>query len=153
MLIQAAAADWKVDSSTCRAESGIIHHDASKRSTTYGAVALAASKLPVPQDVPLKDPKHYRIIGKPTKRLDTPDKVDGRAQFGIDVRQGGMLYAVVARCPVFGGKVASFDATKAKAVPGVKDVVQISSGIAVGGHARAARARCEVGRRPECECQ
>jgi isoquinoline 1-oxidoreductase beta subunit len=131
MLIQAAAADWKVDSSTCRAESGIIHHDASKRSTTYGAVALAASKLPVPQDVPLKDPKHYRIIGKPTKRLDTPDKVDGRAQFGIDVRQGGMLYAVVARCPVFGGKVASFDATKAKAVPGVKDVVQISSGIAV----------------------
>ena len=131
MLLQAAAADWKVDPSTCRTENGIIQHDASKRSTTYGAVALAASKLPVPQDVPLKDPKQYRIIGKPTKRLDTPDKVDGRAQFGIDVRQDGMLYAVVARCPVFGGKVASFDATKAKAVPGVKNVLQISSGIAV----------------------
>jgi isoquinoline 1-oxidoreductase beta subunit len=131
MLLQAAASDWKVDPSTCRAENGIIHHETSKRSTTYGAVALAASKLPVPQDVPLKDSKQYRMIGKPTKRLDTPDKVDGRAQFGIDVRQGGMLYAVVARCPVFGGKVASFDATKAKAVPGVKNVIQISNGIAV----------------------
>src|SRR5216683_396847 len=131
MLLQAAAAEWKVEKSTCRTDSGIIYHDASKRNLTYGTVAKAASKLPVPQDVPLKDPKKYRIIGKPTKRLDTPDKVDGRAQFGIDVRQPAMLYAVVARCPVFGGKVASFDATKAKAVPGVKTVIQISSGIAV----------------------
>jgi isoquinoline 1-oxidoreductase beta subunit len=131
MLLQAAAAQWKVDKSACRTENGLIYHDASKRSVTYGSVAVAASKLPVPQDVPLKDPKKYRIIGKPTKRLDTPDKVNGLAQFGIDVRQGGMLYAVVARCPVFGGKVASFDATKAKAVPGVKTVIQISSGLAV----------------------
>ena len=131
MLLQAAATEWKVDKSACRTENGVIYHDASKKSLTYGAVASAAAKLPVPQDVPLKDPKKYRIIGKPTKRLDTPDKVDGRAQFGIDVQQGGMLYAVVARCPVFGGKVASFDATKAKAVPGVKTVVQISSGLAV----------------------
>ena len=83
-------------------------------------MAVAASKLPVPQDVPLKDPNRYRIIGKSTKRLDTPDKVNGRAEFGIDVRQPDMVYAVVARCPVFGGKVASFDAAKAKAVPGVK---------------------------------
>jgi isoquinoline 1-oxidoreductase subunit beta len=131
MLLQAAAAEWKVDKSTCRTENGIIHHDASKRNVTYGTVAKAASKLPVPQNVPLKDPKKYRIIGKPMKRLDTPDKVDGRTQFGIDVRQPAMLYAVVARCPVFGGKVASFDATKAKAVPGVKTVVEISRGIAV----------------------
>ena len=131
MLLQAAAMDWKVEKSTCRTENGVIYHDASKRSVTYGTVAKAASKLPIPQDVPLKDPKNYRIIGKSTKRLDTPDKVDGRAQFGIDVRQGAMLYAVVARCPVFGGKVASFDAEKAKAVPGVKTVLQISSGIAV----------------------
>ena len=131
MLLQAAAAEWKVDKSACRTENGIIYHDASKKSVTYGAVANAASKLPVPQDVPLKDPKNYRIIGKPTKRLDTPEKVDGRAQFGIDVREPAMLYAVVARCPVFGGKVASFDATKAKAVPGVKTVVEISRGIAV----------------------
>ena len=131
MLLQAAANKWKVDKSTCRTENGMIYHDASKRTVTYGAVAIDASKLPVPQDVPLKDPKKYRIVGKSTKRLDTPDKVNGRAQFGIDVRQPAMFYAVVARCPVFGGKVASFDATKAKAVPGVKTVVQISSGIAV----------------------
>ena len=131
MLLLAAAAEWKVEKSTCRTDSGIIYHDASKRNLTYGTVAKAASRLSVPQDVPLKDPAKYRIIGKPTKRLDTPDKVDGRAQFGIDVQQPAMLYAVVARCPVFGGKVASFDATKAKAVPGVKTVVEISRGVAV----------------------
>jgi len=131
MLLQAAAQKWGVEKSTCRAENGIIYHDATKRQLTYGNVAEAASKIPVPQDVPPKNPADYRIIGKPTKRLDTPDKVNGRAQFGIDVRQPGMSYAVVARCPVFGGKVASFDATKAKEVPGVKNVVQISSGIAV----------------------
>ena len=131
MLLQAAATQWNVDKSACRTENGVIYHDASKRKVTYGGVASAASKLPVPQDVPLKDPKQYRIIGKPTKRLDTPDKVNGHAEFGIDVRQPAMLYAVVARCPVFGGKVASFDATKAKAVPGVKTVVEISRGIAV----------------------
>jgi isoquinoline 1-oxidoreductase beta subunit len=131
MLLQAAAQQWSVDKSACRTENGVIYHDASKRKLTYGSVAAAASKLPVPQDVATKDPKQYRIVGKPMKRLDTPDKVDGRAEFGIDVRRPEMLYAVVARCPVFGGKVASFDATKAKAVPGVKTVVEISRGIAV----------------------
>jgi isoquinoline 1-oxidoreductase subunit beta len=131
MLLQAAATQWKVDKSACRTENGVIYHDASKRKLTYGSVAEAASKLPVPQDVPLKDPNQYRIVGKPTKRLDTPDKVNGRAEFGIDVRRPEMVYAVVARCPVFGGKVASFDATKAKAVPGVKNVVEISRGVAV----------------------
>jgi isoquinoline 1-oxidoreductase beta subunit len=131
MLLQAAAQKWGVDKSACRTENGAIYHDATKRKLTYGSVAEAASKLPVPQNVPLKDPKQYRIIGKSTKRLDTPDKVNGAAQFGIDVRQPAMLYAVIARCPVFGGKVASFDAAKAKAVPGVKDVVQISNGLAV----------------------
>ncbi len=131
MLLQAAAAKWGVDKSACRAENGVIFHDATKRKLTYGSVAEAASKLPVPQDVPLKDPKQYRIIGKGMKRLDTPDKVNGRAEFGLDVRRPGMVYAVVQRCPVFGGKVASFDPAKAKAVPGVKNVVQISSGIAV----------------------
>jgi len=131
MLLQAAADQWKVDKSSCRAENGVIYHDASKRKLTYGNVALAASKLPVPQDVPPKDPKNYRILGKPMKRLDTPDKVNGAAQFGLDARRPAMLYAVVARCPVFGGKVASFDATKAKAVPGVRTAIQISSGVAV----------------------
>jgi len=131
MLLQAAAQKWGVDKSACRAENGVIFHDASKRKLTYGSVAEAASKLPVPQDVPLKDPKQYRVIGKSTKRLDTPAKVDGSAQFGLDVRRPGMLYAVVLRCPVFGGKVASFDAAKAKAVPGVKNAIEISNGIAV----------------------
>jgi isoquinoline 1-oxidoreductase beta subunit len=131
MLLQAAASKWGVDKSTCRAENSLIFHDATKRKLTYGSVAEAASKLPVPADVPLKDPKQYSVIGKSTKRLDTPDKVNGRAEFGIDVRRPGMLYAVVLRCPVFGGKVASFDAAKAKAVRGVKNVIQISSGIAV----------------------
>ena len=131
MLLQAAATQWKVDKADCRAENGMIYHDASKRKVSYGAVAGAAGLLPVPQDAPLKDPKTYRIIGKSTKRLDTPDKVNGRAEFGIDVRRPEMLYAVVARCPVFGGKVASFDATRAKAQRGVKHVVEISRGIAV----------------------
>jgi isoquinoline 1-oxidoreductase beta subunit len=131
MLLQAAATQWGVDKSACRTESGVIYHDASKRSLSYGKVAEAAAKLPVPQGVPTKDPKKYRIVGKATKRLDTPDKVNGKAEFGLDVRRPDMVYAVVARCPVFGGKVASFDATKAKAVPGVKDVVQISRGVAV----------------------
>ncbi len=131
MLLQAAATQWKVDKADCRAENGMIYNDASKRKVSYGVVASAASLLPVPQNAPLKDPKTYRIIGKSTKRLDTPDKVNGRAEFGIDVRKPEMLYAVVARCPVFGGKVASFDATRAKAQPGVKHVVEISRGIAV----------------------
>src|SRR6266852_8138417 len=131
MLLEAAAQKWGVDKSECRAENGAVLHAATKRQLTYGSLAEAAAKLPVPQNVPLKDPKEFRIIGKPAKRLDTPDKVNGSAQYGIDVRLPGMYYAVVARCPVFGGKVASFDATKAKAVPGVRDVIQISDGVAV----------------------
>jgi isoquinoline 1-oxidoreductase beta subunit len=131
MLLQAAAQKWGVEVSQCRAENSTILHDPTKRRATYGSLAEAAAKLSVPQDVPLKTPDQYKLIGKPTPRLDTPLKVNGSAEYGIDVRLPGMLYAVVARCPVFGGKVASFDATKAKAVPGVKDAIQISSGIAV----------------------
>jgi len=131
MLLEAAAQKWNVDKSECRAESGAILHAATKRRLSYGSLAEAAAKLPVPQDIPLKDPKQFHTIGQSAKRLDTPDKVNGSAQYGIDVRQPGMVYAVVARCPVFDGKVASFDAGKAKAVPGVKDVIQISAGVAV----------------------
>jgi isoquinoline 1-oxidoreductase subunit beta len=131
LLIQAAAQKWGVDASECRAENSTVVHAPTKRNLTYGSLAEAAAKLPVPQDVPLKTPEQYHLIGQATKRLDTPLKVNGTAQYGIDVRQPGMLYAVVARCPVFGGKVVSFDATKAKAVNGVKDVVQISTGVAV----------------------
>ncbi|MGH7224762.1 MAG: xanthine dehydrogenase family protein molybdopterin-binding subunit, partial [Gemmataceae bacterium] len=103
----------------------------SKSRATYGSLAEAAAKLQPPTDVKLKDAAEFKVIGKPMKRLDTPEKVNGRAKFGIDQRRPGMYHAVVLRCPVFGGKVASFDATKAKQVQGVKDVVQISDGIAV----------------------
>jgi isoquinoline 1-oxidoreductase subunit beta len=131
MLLKTAAQNWSVDKSECRAESGAILHVATNRSAAYGTLAEAAAKLPVPQDIPLKDPKHFQIIGKPTKRLDTPGKVTGRTEFGIDVRRPGMLHAVVARSPVFGGRVESFDATRARAVRGVQDVIQISNGVAV----------------------
>jgi isoquinoline 1-oxidoreductase subunit beta len=131
MLLSAAAQQWGVDASECRAENSTIVHASTKRSLSYGSLAESAAKLPVPENVPLKEPSQYHLIGKPTKRLDTPLKVNGGAQYGIDVRQPGMLYAVVARCPVFGGKVASFDAAKAKSTPGVNDVIQISSGVAV----------------------
>jgi isoquinoline 1-oxidoreductase subunit beta len=131
MLVTAAAQKWGVDPSECHAEDGAVVHTATKRRATYGSLAEAAAKVAPPQNVTLKDPSQFKVIGKPVKRLDTPIKTNGRAGFGIDVRQPGMLHAVVQRCPVFGGKVASFDATKAKAVPGVKDVFQISDGVAV----------------------
>jgi isoquinoline 1-oxidoreductase beta subunit len=131
MLVQAAAARWGVEAGQCRAENGAMINLTSGARLTYGSLAEAAAKLPVPATIALKDPAQFRLIGQPTKRLDTPAKVTGRATFGIDVRLPGMLYAVVARCPVFGGKVARFDATKAKAVAGVTHVVEISQGVAV----------------------
>ncbi|HEV3201375.1 MAG TPA: molybdopterin cofactor-binding domain-containing protein, partial [Bryobacteraceae bacterium] len=131
MLIGAASELWGVDRSVCRAENNAVVNTANNARLSFGSLAGAASKLPVPASVQLKDAKQFRLIGKPTKRLDTPDKVNGRATFGIDVRLPGMQYAVIARCPVFGGKVAGFDAEKAKAVPGVKSVVQVPSGVAV----------------------
>jgi len=131
MLIQAAAQQWGVDKSQCRAENNTVINTATNARLSYGSLAEAASKLPVPSTVALKDPSQFRLIGKPTKRLDTHDKVNGSAIFGIDVRLPGMLHAVVERSPVFGGKVASFDASKTKTIPGVKDVVQVSTGVAV----------------------
>src|SRR5438045_5452395 len=133
MLLAAAAQTWGVEPASCRAEAGAVIHAATNRRLTYGALAQRAMTLPVPAAVPLKDPKDWRLAGKPTKRLDTRFKVNGTAQFGIDVRMPGMLTAVVARSPVFGGKVRSFDATAAQAIPGVRHVVQISSGVAVVG--------------------
>jgi isoquinoline 1-oxidoreductase beta subunit len=131
MLVQAAAQKWGVDKSQCRAENNTVVNTATNARLTYGSLAEAAAKVASPTGITLKDPSQFRIVGKPMKRLDTPSKVNGKAEFGIDVRLPNMQYAVVARCPVFGGKVASFDAMKAKAVPGVKNVVQISTGIAV----------------------
>ena len=131
MLIAAAAQSWNVDPQTCHAEKGFVVHAASGRRASYGSLAEAASAIAPPKDIPLKDPKDFTLVGKPTHRLDTPSKTNGTAQFGLDVYIPGMLTAVVARAPVFGGKVASFNADKAKAIAGVVNVVQVPSGVAV----------------------
>jgi isoquinoline 1-oxidoreductase subunit beta len=142
MLITAAADKWKVDRSSLRAEDGMVLGPNGKKAT-YGSLAAAASKLPLPEKVALKDPKDFTLLGKRTKRLDTPAKVNGTAEYGIDVRLPGMVYASLEQCPVIGGTVKSFDASKAKAMPGVIDVVQIPDGIAVVAdtwwHAKKAR--------------
>jgi isoquinoline 1-oxidoreductase subunit beta len=130
MLVTAAAEKWGVDASACRASSGVVQGPGGQKAT-YGELAEAASKLPVPKDVKLKDHKDSRYVGKPIHRFDTKGKIDGTAEFGMDVKLPGMLYAALAQCPVIGGKAASFDAAKAKAMPGVKHVVQISDGVAV----------------------
>jgi isoquinoline 1-oxidoreductase subunit beta len=129
MLIETAARKAGVDKAQCRTENGAVV--AGSRRFTYGSLAEEAAKLQPPNGIAPKDPASFKLIGKSLKRLDTPLKVNGTATFGIDAKVPGMQYAVVARCPVIGGKVASFDATKAKAVPGVKDAVAISSGVAV----------------------
>jgi isoquinoline 1-oxidoreductase beta subunit len=129
MLVAAAAQRFGVSPADCRAQNGIVI--AGSKRARYGELAEAAAKLPVPKTVPLKDPKDWKLIGKPTKRLDTPEKVTGRAKFGMDVQFPGLLTAVVARPPVFGGKVKSLDPTKAKAVPGVRSVVRVPTGVAV----------------------
>jgi isoquinoline 1-oxidoreductase beta subunit len=131
MLVQAAANQWSVEQSQLRTEKGFVINPATGARLSYGSVTEAAARLPVPASATLKDPKQFRLIGKPLKRLDTKAKTNGSAQFGIDARQPGMLYASLLRCPVFGGKVASFDAAKAKAMPGVKNVIQVPEGIAV----------------------
>jgi isoquinoline 1-oxidoreductase subunit beta len=131
MLVQAAAQKWGVDPSACRVEKGAVLHSASGKRASYGSLAEAASKLTAPADVPLKSPKEFTVVGKSTRRLDTPSKTNGTAEFGLDVKIPGMLTAVVARSPVFGGKVVKFDATEALKIPGVKAVRQIPSGVAV----------------------
>src|SRR2546429_3038622 len=125
MLLDAAASSWDVDRASCRAERGVVVHSASKRRLAYGKLVAKAARLPVPKDPPLKDPKDFRLLGTRTPRLDTPAKVDGSAVFGIDVKVPGMLIASIERCPVFGGKLKSYDATKTKAVPGVRAVVAL----------------------------
>src|SRR3989441_6714870 len=129
MLITAAAQRWNVVRDTCKAQNGGVLHGARKDFLAYGELVEDASKLPIPDfnTVPLKNSDDFAIVGKDTPRLDARAKSSGAAKFGIDSRVPGMLYAVIARCPVFGGKVAKFDATKAKAVPGVREVVQIES--------------------------
>ena len=142
MLLTAAAARWDVDKGALKAENGMIIGPKGKKAT-YGELAEAAARMPVPEKPPLKDPKDFRIVGKSMRRLDTPSKVNGTAEFGIDVKLPGMVYASLEQCPVIGGKVKSFDAAKAKAMPGVIDVVQIPDGVAVVANSywRARKAR------------
>ncbi|WP_205527208.1 xanthine dehydrogenase family protein molybdopterin-binding subunit [Solimonas sp. K1W22B-7] len=129
LLVQAAAQRWGVKPADCRVDQGVVSSGAHR--ARFGELADAANALPAPKTVALKDPKDWKLIGKATRRLDTPEKITGRAEFGMDVRFDGLLTAVVARPPVFGASVKSFDATRAKAIPGVRQVLQVPSGIAV----------------------
>ncbi len=129
MLVRAAAAQWKVRPRSLHTENGFVVYRTERLS--YGQLAEAAQRLSPPASVELKPKKDWKLIGKPMRRLDTPEKITGKAQFGIDVQVPAMRTALVARSPVFGGKVRSFDASRARAVPGVEQVVQVPSGIAV----------------------
>jgi len=131
MLVTAAAQTWNVPENSLTTDKGEVIHQASGRRIKYGALVDKAATVPVPKQVTLKDPKTFKLLGQSLPRLDVPEKVNGAAQFGIDVKLPGLLTARVVRCPVFGGKVASFNADKAKAIKGVTHVVQISGGIAV----------------------
>ena len=125
MLVQAAANQWGVPASECSAANSVITHAASKRRISYGKVAEAAARLDVPKDVNLKDPKAWKVIGKPVKRLDTANKVNGKQVYGFDLKLPGMLNAAIRECPVFGGKVKSFDAARVASLRGVKKVLQV----------------------------
>ena len=132
MLIRAAAAGWSVPPAECSAASSVITHEPSGRTITYGKVAEAATKLDPPKEIKLKDPKDWKIAGKPVKRLDTAPKVDGSLMYGIDVKLPGMLVAAIRDCPVHGGKVKSFDAAKVQGMRGIKAVVAVGdSAVAV----------------------
>ncbi len=131
LLIRAAAQQWGVPEGECHAENSQVIHAGSGKKLSYGKLVDAAAKLPLPDNVALKSPKDFKLIGKATKRLDTPAKINGSAQFGLDVYLPGMLTVLIARSPVFGGKVKRFDATEARKLPGVQGVYQVPTGIAV----------------------
>ena len=140
MLVKAAAAKWSVDPASCRTENGAVFHDASAQNATYGELARAAAGLTPPQNPPLKSPENFKLIGKPLKRLDTPDKVNGNAVYGIDARPQGVKIATLASCPVFGGKVAHVNDGAAQSVPGVRQIVVLDDLVAVvGDHMWAAK--------------
>ena len=140
MLVQAAAQQWQVDPSSCTTANSEVMHKASGRRLSYGALALAASSEVPPKDVRLKEPKDFVLIGKPLKRLDTPDKVNGKAVYGIDAMLPGMKFATVKTCPVFGGKVARVDDSAAQKIPGVRKIVVLDDMVAVvGDHMWAAK--------------
>lgn len=140
LLVAAAAQRWKVDPAQCTAARGVVTHAPSGRTLRYGELADAAARITPPDKVAPKDPKDFQLIGKPLRRVDTPGKVDGSLPFGIDVRVPGMKVATVRACPTFGGKLASVDDTRARAVPGVLRVVKTGNAVAViGEHFWAAK--------------
>jgi isoquinoline 1-oxidoreductase subunit beta len=126
MLVQAAADDWKVPAADCTATNGVVTHTASGRKATYGKLTAAASKLTPPKEVPLKDPKSWTIAGKPLKRLDTADKLNGKLIYGADLKLKDMLNAAIKDSPVFGNKIINFDVAKIKGMPGVKHVLKVN---------------------------
>jgi isoquinoline 1-oxidoreductase beta subunit len=140
MLVQAAAQQWQVEPASCSASNGEVTHTASGRKLSYGALAAAASTQTPPKDAALKDPKDFVLIGKPLKRLDTPDKVNGKVVYGIDAMLPDMKFATLAACPVFGGKVGKVDDSAAKKIPGVRKIVVLDDMVAVvGDHMWAAK--------------
>jgi len=148
LLIRAAAKQWGVPESECNAVNSEVMHKKSGKKTSYGKLAAAAATLPLPEQVELKLPKDFKILGKPMKRIDTPEKINGSAQFGLDVYVPGMLTVLIARSPVFGGQVKHFNATEALKVPGVQGVYQVPTGIAVAASgfwpAKTARDMLEI---------
>ncbi|HEV7613415.1 MAG TPA: molybdopterin cofactor-binding domain-containing protein [Steroidobacteraceae bacterium] len=140
VLVQAASQQWKVEPAEIRTENSEAIHDASGRRAAYSALIDRAKSLEPPQDPPLKDVKNFKLIGKPLKRLDTPDKVNGRVIYGIDAMPPGVKFATLAACPVFGGTVLHVDDAKAKSVPGVRQVIVLKDFVAVvGDHMWAAK--------------
>jgi isoquinoline 1-oxidoreductase beta subunit len=140
MLVRAAASQWKVDPATCTASNSEVIHTPSGRKLDYGALVDAAAKLTAPAKPQLKDPKDFKLIGKPLKRLDTPDKVNGKALYGIDALPAGVKFATLAASPVFGGKVGHVDDSAAKSIPGVRQVVVLDDLVGVvGDHMWAAK--------------
>jgi isoquinoline 1-oxidoreductase beta subunit len=140
MLVQAAAQRWQVEPASCTTANSEVMHTESGRKLSYGELVDAANAQTPPKDVPLKDPKNFGLIGKPLKRLDTPDKVNGKAVYGIDAMLPDMKFATLKACPVFGGKVAKVDDSAARKVPGVQKVVVLDDLVAVvGDHMWAAK--------------
>jgi isoquinoline 1-oxidoreductase subunit beta len=145
MLVQAAAAEWQVDAGECTTAKGEVAHAASGRKSSYGALAQAASKETPPNDVALKKPADFVYVGQPLKRLDTPDKVNGKAVYGIDAILPDLKFATVAACPVFGGKVGKVDDSAATKIPGVRKIVVLDDMVAViGDHMWAAKKGLEA---------
>ncbi|MGY8662790.1 xanthine dehydrogenase family protein molybdopterin-binding subunit [Bradyrhizobium sp. UFLA05-109] len=145
MLIAVAAKRWAVDAKTCRAQDGTVIHDATGRRLTYGDLAADAALIPVPQDVPLKRPEEFKLIGTRAQRLDAPGKVNGSAMYGIDARPPGVRIATLAQSPVFGGRLKSVDDSAAKAVKGVRQIVRLDDAVAVvADHMGAAKKGLEA---------